>query len=245
MGWLMGFEDFKRVGIGTRLGRLWPTISVLIRITFIGLVFGLVFQSDRAEYLPWLASGFITWSMMSTMITAGSGSFNSSKGYMLAIPMPKEAFIIRVLVREFLLFLQNLVVMAGVLIVFQMVPSATLLLLIPGLAITAVFLAGLSMILGPMVARFKDWGQFVSAIIGVMFFVLPIMWQPERIQSDLAHLILGLNPLYHYLQIIRLPLIDQVPTDINYLLATAGAVVFFGIGMIVMNKTRDKLVYWA
>ena len=101
------------------------------------------------------------------------------------------------------------------------------------------------MILGPMVARFKDWGHFVSAIIGVMFFVLPIMWQPERIQSDLAHLILGLNPLYHYLQIVRLPLVNEVPTNINYLLAAAGAVVFLGIGMIVMNKTRNKLVYWA
>ena len=241
----MGFEDFKRVGIGTRLGRLWPTISVAIRVTFIGLVFGLVFQSSRADYLPWLASGFITWSMISTSITAGSGSFNSSKGFMLAIPMHKQAFIIRVLVRETFLFLQNLVVMAAVLIVFQMMPTPTLLLLIPGLLITSIFLAGLSMILGPMVSRFKDWGQFVSAIIGVMFFVLPIMWQPERIQSDLAYLILGLNPLYHYLQIVRLPLINEVPTDINYLLATAGAVVFLAVGMFVMSKTRNKLVYWA
>jgi ABC-type polysaccharide/polyol phosphate export permease len=96
-----------------------------------------------------------------------------------------------------------------------------------------------------LAARFKDFGPFISSIVGVMFFALPIMWKPESIESELAHLILGLNPLYHYLQIVRLPLLSEVPTDINYLLATAGAVVFLVVGLIVMNRTRNKIVYWA
>lgn len=245
MGWVMGFEDFKRLGAGTKLGRFWPTIAVLIRITFIGLVFSLVFQSDRGDYLPWLASGFITWTMMSSVITAGSLSFSSSKGLMLTLPIPKEAFILRNVVREALVFTQNLAVMAGVFLVFQTAPSGKLLLFIPGLLISLVFLTGLLMILGPLVARFKDLGQFISAIMGVMLFVLPVMWEPGRIQSDLAHLILGLNPLYHFLQVVRLPLIDQVPTDVNYLLALGGAVAVLAFGIVAMAKTRDRLVYWS
>ena len=78
-----------------------------------------------------------------------------------------------------------------------------------------------------------------------MFFMIPIVWRPETIESDLAHLILGLNPLYHFLQIVRLSLLNEVPTLSNYLLALLGAAVFFAIGSLVVRRTRNKIVYWA
>jgi ABC-type polysaccharide/polyol phosphate export permease len=164
---------------------------------------------------------------------------------MLAIPMPKEAFVVKVIVKEFLLLVQNSLLIFLVLLLFQVQLTPALLLVVPGLIITAVFLYGLGLILGPLVAKYKDFGPFISSIVGVMFFVLPIMWKPESIESELAHLLLGLNPLYHYLQIVRLPLLSEVPTDINYLLAIAGAVVFLVIGILVMKKSRNKIVYWA
>ena len=78
-----------------------------------------------------------------------------------------------------------------------------------------------------------------------MFFMIPIVWRPETIESDLAHLILGLNPLYHFLQIVLLSLLNEVPTLSNYLLALLGAAVFFAIGSLVVRRTRNKIVYWA
>jgi ABC-type polysaccharide/polyol phosphate export permease len=164
---------------------------------------------------------------------------------MLALAMPKQAFVVKVIVKEFLLLVQNSLLVFLVVVVTGTRIGFELLLIVPGLILTTVFLYGLGLILAPLVARFKDFGPFISSIVGVMFFVLPIMWKPESIESELAHLILGLNPLYHYLQIVRLPLLSEVPTDINYLLATAGAVVFLVIGLIVMNRTRNKIVYWA
>jgi ABC-type polysaccharide/polyol phosphate export permease len=245
LGWLMGVQDYRMVGVGSRLGKAWPTIGLGIRVAFIGLVFGLVLNTSRGEYLPWLATGWAVWGMMSSAITGGSSAFSASRGYMLAIPMPKEAFMVRILVKELLLFTQNLSLVFAVVLLFQVPISPVLLLLIPGLALTAVFLLGLGMILGPLVAKFKDFGPFIASIVGVMFFVLPIMWKPSSIESSLAHLILGLNPLYHYLQIVRLPLLSEVPTDLNYLLASLGAVLFLAIGLWVMNRTRNKIVYWA
>jgi ABC-type polysaccharide/polyol phosphate export permease len=114
-----------------------------------------------------------------------------------------------------------------------------------GLIITAVFLFACGLIMGPLVAKYKDFGPFISSIIGVMFFVLPIMWKPENLESELAYFILGLNPLYHYLQIVRLPLLSEVPTVANYLLAGFGALIFLVIGLLVMNRSRNKIVYWA
>jgi ABC-type polysaccharide/polyol phosphate export permease len=245
LGWIMGSTDFARTRLGSVLGQAWPTIGLAIRISFVGAVLGLVLGARNTEYIPWLATGWAVWSTLSATITGRSTAFTANKSMMLAIPMPKEAFVVKVIVKEVLLLAQNSLLIFLVLLVFQVPLTPALLLLVPGLIITAVFLYGLGLMLAPLVAKYKDFGPFISSIIGVMFFVLPIMWKPESIESELAHLILGLNPLYHYLQIVRLPLLSEVPTDINYLLATAGAVVFLVIGLIVMNKTRNKIVYWA
>jgi ABC-type polysaccharide/polyol phosphate export permease len=245
LGWILGSRDFALMGVGSRLGKWWPTIGMAIRIAFVGVLWGLVLQTASGDYIPWLATGWVVWGMLSSAVTGGADSMGRSKDLMLAIPMPKEAFVVKVIVKEFLLLVQNSLLIFLVLLVFQVPITPALLLLVPGLIITAVFLYGLGLISGPLVAKYKDFGPFISSIVGVMFFVLPIMWKPESIESELAHLILGLNPLYHYLQIVRLPLLSEVPTDINYLLATAGAVVFLVIGILVMKRSRNKIVYWA
>lgn len=241
----MGLQDYKLLGVGSRMGRLWPTIGLAIRIVLVGLIFALVFGLPSSDYIPWLATGWAIWGMMGSVITDTSTTFNQSKGLMLAIKIPQEAFVVKVIVREMLLLLQNSILVVGVALLFQLKVGLQLLLVVPGFFLSAISLYGLGLILGPLVAKYKDFGPLISSIIGVMFFVLPIMWKPESIQSDLAHLILGLNPLYHYLQIVRLPLLGEVPTDINYLLATAGAVFFLLIGLRVIKKTRNKIVYWA
>lgn len=243
-GLLMGRQDFITMSIGSRLGKWWPTIGLSIRVTFVGLVLGLVLGMRSPDYLPWLATGWAVWGMISSAITGSAGTMNANKGLMLALPMPKEVFVVKVIARELWLLVQNLVVVLGVGLVFGVQVTPAVFLVIPGLLITAIFLYGLGLILAPLVARYKDLGPFIGSIIGVMFFVLPIMWKPDSIQSELAHLILGLNPLYHYLQIVRLPLLSEVPTVPNYLLACAGAIVLLGVGVLVIRRTQNKIVYW-
>jgi ABC-type polysaccharide/polyol phosphate export permease len=245
IGWIMGTKDFALIGIGSRMGKWWPTIGLAIRIAFVGSIFGLVLGSRPVDYVPWLATGWAVWGMISSSLTGTASSFAASKSMMLALAIPKQAFVVKVIVKELLLLVQNWLLVFLVIVVTGNRLAFELLLIVPGLILTTVFLYGLGLILAPLVARFKDVGPFISSIVGVMFFVLPIMWKPDSIESDLAHLILGLNPLYHYLQIVRLPLLSEVPTGINYLLAACGAVMFLVIGMIVMKKTRNKIVYWS
>jgi lipopolysaccharide transport system permease protein len=241
----MGRKDFAIMGIGSRLGKWWPTIGLGIRVGFVGSIFGLVFASPPVDYVPWLATGWVVWGMMSSAITGGAAAMNNNKELLLAFPVPVEAFVLKEIVRELFLLLQNFLVILAVLVIFQSPISTIFLLFLPGVAITSVFLFGLGMILAPLVTKFKDFDPLISSIVGVMFFMLPIVWRPETIESDLAHLILGLNPLYHFLQIIRLPLLNEVPTLSNYLLALLGATVFFALGSLVVRRTRNKIVYWA
>lgn len=233
------------LGEGGRLGRLWPTIGLAIRIVLVGLIFGLVFGMPSSDYVPWLATGWAIWGMIGSTITGMASTFIQNKSLLIALPIPQEAFVLKVIVKESLLLVQNAILVIAVAILFQLRVGFEALLVVPGFLLTTVFLYGLGLTISPLVSRYKDFGPLISSIISVMFFVLPVMWKPDSIQSDLAHLILGLNPLYHYLQIVRLPLLGDLPTVTNYALAASGAAVFLAIGMFVIRKTRHKIVYWS
>ncbi|WP_162097423.1 ABC transporter permease [Candidatus Aquiluna sp. IMCC13023] len=244
-GWILGSRDYKLIGIGSILGPLWPTITLAIRVILIGYVFAIVLNTRQDDYLPWLATGWASWLMISSSINNGAMAFDNSKRLMLSIPIILESFVVRVVTKQLLIFLQNLVVVLVVMLVYKVPVTFALLLVVPGLLISGVFLTGLGMILGPLVSKRKDFGQLISSLMSAMFFVLPIVWQPDSIKTEGANLIIGLNPLYHYLQIIRLPLMSEVPTVLNYSLAVLGAIVAVGVGALVMAKVRDKLVYWV
>jgi ABC-type polysaccharide/polyol phosphate export permease len=97
LGWIMGSRDFAILGIGSRLGRLWPTIGLAIRIAFVGSVVGLVLGSRPLDYVPWLATGWAVWGMISSSLTGAATAFNDNKGTMLALAMPKESFLVKVI----------------------------------------------------------------------------------------------------------------------------------------------------
>jgi ABC-2 type transport system permease protein/lipopolysaccharide transport system permease protein len=245
MGWIMGQRGFAVLGVGQKLGRLWPTIGLGIRIAFVGVIFSFVFERSAVDYIPWLATGWVVWGMISSSITSGAKVFSSSKDLILSLPIPKEAFLVKVVLTELLLLTQNAILVFGVLLLLGAPLTINIALVLPGIILTSAFLIGLGLFLAPLVAKYKDAGSLISSIIGVMFFTLPIMWKPEDINNEFIQLVLGLNPLYHYLQIVRLPLVSEVPTSINYLLASGGAIVSLMLGSYVMNRTRDKIVYWA
>jgi len=245
MGWVMGQRGFTARGAGETLGKLWPTIGLAIRIAAVGIIFSLVFDRRTADYIPWLATGWAVWGMISSSITSAASVFSSSKSLMLSLPIPKESFLIKVVVTELLLLIQNMALVLLVIVLSGVSVNSSLLLVVPGILLTSIFLIGVGLFLAPLVAKYKDVGPFISSIVGVMFFILPIMWKSEDIKSDLVQMVLGLNPLYHYLQIVRLPLLSEVPTGMNYLLATIGAFLALIVGVAVMNRTRDKIVYWA
>ena len=245
LGWIMGYQDYKMANAGSRLGHYWPTIGMAIRIVFIGTIFSLLLNSSRGDYLPWLASGWIVWGFISSAFQGSANAYISSKAMMLSLPMDKRSFVVKVIITESLSFLQNLPLLIVVVIIYPRTLGLDLLLFIPAALITFTFLIGTGLTLGPLLARYRDIGPFISTILSVMFFALPIMWRPQDLGDGLTRAIVGLNPFYHYLQLVRLPLIGDIPTWINWSLATLGALLAMTIGLFVYKKTIDKVVYWT
>jgi lipopolysaccharide transport system permease protein len=139
----------------------------------------------------------------------------------------------------------NVVILPVVFLIFLRPPNFSLVLLIPGFLMTLAFLFSVAYLLGLITARYRDIQQIVASALIVIFYVTPVIWQPTLIPGGTAHLLLGLNPFYHFLQIIRLPILGQAPTFENWGLALAMTVIAGLTAYFAAKKYKNRLAYWV
>lgn len=241
----LGLHDFRMAHRRSRLGRAWSTIGIAIRIAAIGFVFGLFLTQDRGQYFHHVATGILAWTFISAALTSGSTAFIDGRNYVAGMATPKFGFLVRTTLRETLLVTQNLIIVPFMYLLAPRELSWAVLLFPVGLALCFLSVLGISAILALLVARFPDFAPLTASAIGVLFFVTPVIWEPNAVESQLAHFLLGLNPFYHLLQVMRLPLMGLMPTDINWLLSSLSAIVLPLVGLLLVWRSRNRIGFWV
>lgn len=226
------------------LGPFWITISTGIMIGTIGLIFGNLFKSPISDFLPFLAAGLITWSFISQTITEGTSVFVSAEKIIRQLPLPLFTHVLRMLARNFYIFLHNIVIFPLVLVFVKRGMHIEGLLCIPGLAILLVNLLWISLILGIVCARYRDLTQIVNSILQVFFYVTPIIWMPSLLAARADLMILDPNPFYHLIQIVRAPLLGESPSTLNWLYSIGFAILGWIIAIWLFNRYRKRVAYW-
>lgn len=246
IGLTLGWQDVRQSYRRSALGQLWITIGMAVTIASIGIVFGMIFGTPMQTFLPYLASGIIIWGLLSGILNDGAQSFIAAEAMIKQIPLPKLAHLIRVVWRNILTTGHNIIIFPMVLLAVGASANWIFLLFPLGLTISVLSVSGLSLFLAVVSTRFRDVPPIVNSIVTVAFYVTPVIWMADSLgDNQLAHLLLGLNPFYHLLQIARLPLLGQLPTVENWALALLSAGVFWGVGLIVYRKFENKIAYWV
>jgi ABC-type polysaccharide/polyol phosphate export permease len=75
----MAMQDIKLRYRGSVLGPFWLTISMIVMIVAIGLIYARLFNMDVGRYLPFLTVGLVIWQFVSSLITDGCQTFLSSQ----------------------------------------------------------------------------------------------------------------------------------------------------------------------
>src|SRR5690242_3738603 len=71
----LAMQDIRLRYRGSLLGPFWLTISTIIMIAAMGLIYARLFHVDTATYLPFLAVGLVLWQFLSTVINEGCLTF--------------------------------------------------------------------------------------------------------------------------------------------------------------------------
>ncbi len=239
----LGWNDIAKQYRRSFIGPLWIVFNSAFFIVAFGLIGAQLFKLPINEYLPYFCAGHIFFGFLSAMINEGCMTYIHADAFLKQMPYPKLTFVFRLVWRNLIMLGHNLVVLVAVLlwsghlahVLWLPFIAAVLLTLFCGCAVVA--------ILGALAARFRDIPMAVASVMQISFFVTPVMWSPEQL-TDRAKILVLLNPLAAFLEILRAPLLGTAaaPQAWTYaLLATFVAVALFGALYLLARK---RIIYW-
>jgi len=99
------------------------------------------------------------------------------------------------------------------------------------------------LVLAMVCARFRDIQQIVISILQVSMFVTPIFWSPDQLRGRLVAAV-EYNLLYHYVDIIRAPLLGRAPATLSWVIVFMATVVGWAIAFCLYSRFRRRIPYW-
>jgi ABC-type polysaccharide/polyol phosphate export permease len=85
--------------------------------------------------------------------------------------------------------------------------------------------------------------QLVSNLLTIMFFLTPVFWLPNMSGNRLM-LFANVNILYHYVSILRQPLLGRAPDMLSWYAVTGTTVLGMIVSTLLYGRFRARIPYW-
>lgn len=242
--WLMlATQDIKIRYQRSAIGPLWVTIRIAITIYSTGYIYSHLFKTNTVDYFPFIASGLIGWGFLSSLLTESTHILLESAVYIRNQEFFLSIFILRMIMRNMIVLAHNLLAFIPLYALTSLTFGYYTLQLIPHLMLlicNAYVWGTYFAILG---VRYRDFPQVIQSILQILFLLTPIMWMPQLLSSSLQSY-LNYHILYHALNCIRYPLLNQPVPFISELVLLG----CLGMGsmayLITLKKYKTQLVFW-
>lgn len=239
----LGWQEIRQRYRRSILGPFWLTISTGALIAGMGPLYGKLFGQDIATYFPYLAVSFITWSLIASLINECSNAFIAAEGYIKQIKLPLSIHILRVVWKNLIVFAHHLLIIVVVLAFYQPTPGWYMLQAPLGVFMIAVNGLWLGLLLGLLCARFRDIPLIIASVVQVGFFLTPVMWRVGTLGT--LEWVAQINPLFHFLEIVRTPLLGSSASPLSWGVVALITVVGYAVTLLAFSRFRARIAYWV
>lgn len=239
----ISLNEMRRRYKRTLLGPAWVTVSMLIFASIMSFVWAELWKQNVRDFLPFLLSGLIPWTMIAAVVGESTGVLLSGEGLIKNQQFPYTVLAYGVVARNVLIFLHNLLGYFIVALLCGVTFNSSLLFLIPSLLLVIANCVWMCLIVAILCLRFRDFQQIVVSLIQVTVFVTPIFWKADQIQGDRA-LIINANVIHHMIELLRAPLLGKEPALLSYGVCAISALLGWFFAYRLFASKRHRLPYW-
>jgi ABC-type polysaccharide/polyol phosphate export permease len=224
---VMSWDDIRQRYRRSVLGPFWITLSMGVFILILGIIYSRLFHTPLEHYMPYLTVGYIVWGFISSTTSEACNVFYESAGIIKQIKLPFSIYVMRVIWRNFIVFLHTIVIFIPVAIYFKVAPTPMTLLALPGLLLILLNQVWVTIVLGIFSTRYRDMLPIIVTVIQLMMFATPIMWMVGSAEN--LQLIADANPAYRLIEIVREPALGFAPRALSWVIAISMTVVGWGL----------------
>lgn len=247
--WLhLGWQDIKQRYRRSVLGPFWITIGTATTAVAMGGLYSKLFHLDLAVHLPYVTLGLIVWNLLNAAILEGADVFVANEGLIKQLPTPLSVHVYRLVWRQMILFAHNIVIYIPIAMIFPKPWSWADLSVIPALLVIALNCVWVSLCFGILATRYRDISPLLFSVVQLLFLMTPIIWNYDTLRAQGASrwvTVIEFNPLMHYLEIVRAPLLGADQPLRHWAVVLVLTVVGWAVAALVLRQYRARVAYWV
>ena len=207
--WAFVARDIKVRYRQTVIGGLWAIVQPFSTMVVFSFFFGYIahISSGGVPYPIFSYAGLVLWTYFTGALGTAAGSMVGSAGLITKVYFPRIIVPIAATLVGLVDYCVALIVMAGLMLYFHVMPSAAILLLPLVVAMAWMLAAGIGFWLSAINVKYRDVGYVVPFFIQMLLFITPIIY-PVSIAPNFKWLLL-LNPMTGIIEAHRALLLGQ------------------------------------
>jgi len=199
---MLGYNALRAGLLRSRLGLLWVPLSLGFIVALYGALFSGVFNIPPAQYVPYLASGWVGWRLISGFFSQMALVYESNRIFISNLNFPIPMYIFAKIFQLIIEFTLHSLVLIVAMIIFNVTVTPAIFLLPIVLFMFACCASGIAYSIGLLSAKIPDVKNLIPPITQSLFFVTPIIWRTDAIQGARLYFV-EWNPFYHAIEILR------------------------------------------
>lgn len=240
---LLGITLLRSRYARSKFGQLWLTLSTLVFIFSIGVIWSLLWKQPLDQYLPYIGVSQIMFTFLVAIINDSTNVLISDARIYKNDRAPFLLSIIANLYKNILILLHNVPVIIGLLIWSNSVSPSFSIWWLLSLAIVLIFTTLVSFVVAIICSRFRDFTHLVTITTQISLMASPVMWYlsliPERYRDYLF-----INPMTVILELLRNPIVGLAVPKIAYLGIMIWLVIAIVLFLAVYRKYSRKIIFW-
>lgn len=239
---MLAWQEIRQRYRRSTLGPFWLTISTALMIVGMGPLYGRLFGQDIGPYMATLAVSYVAWLFLSNLINESGATFISAESYIKQIKLPLTLHVLRMVWRNVIVLAHYAPIAVIVLVVYPPESLAYVALAPFSVLLVAVNGVWLGIFLGMLCARFRDIPPIIASLVQVMFFLTPVLWREEMLGRH--SWVADINPLFHFLEVVRAPLLGRLPSLQNLVAVLCVTVIGWAATLALFSRFRGRVAYW-
>ena len=236
--------ELKSEVAGSYLGWLWWFLEPVSYMFVYAFMVMTVFKSSEEYMLAFIFIGNTIWTFFNRCLTSSVKLISQNKQIVTKVYIPKFILVlIKMLVYIFKMIV-SLGIVAGVMAIYQIPLSVTMLEIIPILILISIFTFGVCVILSHFGVFIEDLSNIISILLKLVFYFSGIFYSvSQRIPAPYGELMAKLNPAAFFIEESRKVLLYGIHMNFGiYAIWFAISIIVCIIGIRLIYKNENNYV---
>lgn len=230
-------KELKLKYKNSALGFFWSFLNPLMMTFVYTFAFKYILKIPIENFAMFVLTGLLPWMFFQSSVVVGTSSIVVNSQLVKKVFFPREILPLSLIFSNFVNYINTLIILFILLLIFGVKLGLPLLVLPVVLALFLIFTIGMVLLLSSLNVRYRDITHFIEIIFMAWTYLTPIVYSMDQIPENFKIYLL-LNPMTLVVNCVRDTLFYNVFPDIYQMIGLAAYSIFF---LIIGQKVFDSL----